>query len=142
MKTDRYTVCLIFLFLFMFIGYRYGKTTGAIGMTLSFISFLATYYSKTRVIKNEFPEQFLALGETDGAEPEILPPGYQPTNFDGLKVNNRVFKAPNGTDVVIDRNGKIKFAGPGSYLISLVGGGGYQAPGSALSKKPKWKGLF
>lgn len=142
MKTDRYTICFLLFLAFLFIGTRYNRAIGGMGISISFLAFLATYYSSARVIKNEFNDSFLSLGEEDNAIPIIQPPFHHSNKIDGLRVNNRVFKAPTGTDLKIDRNGNVSFAGPGSAMVSLIAGGGYHAPGSKLSRDEKWKKLF
>ena len=52
------------------------------------------------------------------------------TEIDGIKFLHplsppTVFKAPNGTDITIDVNGNVQFAGFGSRLVNMARNGGY-----------------
>lgn len=46
--------------------------------------------------------------------------------IDGLRIDNRRYKAVNGTDVVIMNNGEVVPAGLGSSLMQRIMGGGWE----------------
>lgn len=82
-----------------------------------------------RIRKNEYEGLMYYKGENDcGLSSEPL------KDIDGIIIKKqvapgqyqeRIFKAPDGTDIKIDKDGNVSFIGFGSKIISKMRGGGY-----------------
>jgi hypothetical protein len=80
--------------------------------------------SSARIRKNEYKGKILYKAENDcGFSPKVS------TKIDGVLIvkesSKEVFKAPNGTDIKIDKNGNVTYVGFGSKIISNTLRAGY-----------------
>lgn len=122
-KIDRYSALFVMfaigIILFVFLNDK-NKNWGLLLIILTSVLGLLTVNSAARVRQQSFDGDVEYKGENDC--------GFSPTpkkEIDGLKINNQLFKAGNGTDIVIDQSGAIKPAGFGSWIMIKASKGGY-----------------
>jgi|SRR5690554_2898362 len=86
----------------------------------SVVPLAITAMSSGRIRKNDYTGEILYKGENDckfTAEPK--------TKIDGLRIQDKIYKTANGTDIKIDKTGSVKPVGFGSKMINSLSGGGY-----------------
>ena len=84
--------------------------------------------SSAKIRRNEYKGQMYFKGEEDCGFTEKFKnevDGIMIKRNDYLMIPERIFKAPNGTDVVIDEKGNVSFAGFGSKFIGRLRNAGY-----------------
>ena len=124
---DRYSNAMIFLALSTGMSIHFLRTDkGYLSAISLLVGISPLLYLLTRPAKIHLSDEqkinpdFQVKGENDcGFKSQVI------TKIDGIKINNKRFKAVNGTDVFIKDN-SVKVCGFGSALIQSVGGGGIE----------------
>ncbi len=114
------------------LGFKPFVITGLVSFILLFAQ---TFFAKTKV-NNDSDENIFAKSENDCDAQTLLPHSVK-YNIDGVKVNGKVFKASDGTHIVVNADGSIKTKSfIGKFINSTRGG--------YLSTPPDdgWKPLF
>ena len=96
---------------------------------------IATIHHGTTVV-NKSDKKIKAKDE-DGSTVFDVNPGEYKSNIDGIKVNDTVYKLPDGVRVVVGKDGKIR-------AYSLIGGIFKATLGGVLTSAPdnSWDALF
>jgi amino acid permease len=126
---DRYSqaiILFVIVFIFFALDMKFkNRNLTFVGATIginAFIYLIIIRYSSARIHLTDKQKKDLPLqykGETDcGFTTEYK------SKIDGIKLNEKRYKAVNGTDIYISKENKIKACGPGSALIQYLAGAG------------------
>lgn len=115
------------------------KYSWYVGTAVAGVAFLVlAYFSKT-IVTNE-SENIIKVKPENACEPLVdVEPGTKHVGLDGIKSNGRVFKARNGTHIIVKKNGNITTKSlTGKMANSFLTRAGY------ISKNPDscWESLF
>ena len=125
---DRYSIIFVMIIaavvLFFVLKEKQAKYAFYILGTASFFG-IYTSSQPARIRRNDYEGLMQFKGENDCGFSDT-----PKTEIDGIKFLQplsppTVFKAPNGTDITIDVNGNVQFAGFGSRLVNMARNGGY-----------------
>lgn len=83
--------------------------------------YITMYHHGTKVI-NRYNGNVFVKGE-DGDEVFAVPSGDMKNHVDGVKVNGKVYKLPDGVRATITKNGKVFVSSVFGYLVYKVCGG-------------------
>lgn len=129
--------CLAFFILLMFC--KNAKDSWYVGGAIvGVIFFIMAYYSKTKVI-NETDNYIKAKPEDVGQPLIDVAPGTEHYGLDGVKSNGKVFKARNGTHIVVKKDGSVTTKSiTGKLFNSFLTNAGY------ITERPDsgWNPLF
>ncbi|MCO5258668.1 MAG: hypothetical protein M9916_00815 [Crocinitomicaceae bacterium] len=130
---DRWSIVFVLIIvsiILFFIILKKGNIKYAfVPLVASSITGMVIASSSARIRRNEYEGLMYYKGEKDCGLSDT------PTQkIDGVMIKRnigpgtyqeRIFKAPNGTDIKIDKEGNVSFIGFGSRFVSKIGGGGY-----------------
>ncbi|MBR5782007.1 MAG: hypothetical protein IKY27_08535 [Bacteroidales bacterium] len=113
------------------------KGSWAVATVVAFaLLFVLAYTSKAKV-NNESEEAVKAKPE-DACEPLLdVAPGAEHYGFDGIKANGKVFKAANGTHIVVKKDGSVKTKALTGKMVNAIRGGVLASPPDSC-----WNKLF
>ncbi|MBX2909418.1 MAG: hypothetical protein KF706_07285 [Chitinophagales bacterium] len=125
---DRYSIIFVMIItaviLFFLLKEEKAKyaaySIGILGIALGY-----TASQPARIRRNDYEGFIQFKGENDCGFSDTAK-----TEIDGIKFlqplsHPAIFKAPNGTDITIDKNGNVQFVGFGSRLVNMARNGGY-----------------
>lgn len=99
------------------------------------ILWIVALHHGTKVI-NRTNENVFVKGE-DGDEVFTVPSGGLKNNVDGVKVNGKVYKLPDGVRATVTKKGNIFVPSIAGSIIYLLGGGELKS-----APDPSWEKLF
>lgn len=113
------------------------KGSWAVATVVAFaLLFVLAYTSKAKVT-NESEKTVKAKPE-DACEPLLdVAPGAEHYGFDGIKANGKVFKAANGTHIVVKKDGSVKTKALTGKMVNAIRGGVLASPPDSC-----WNKLF
>lgn len=120
---DRYSVIFIALIAAIVLFFVLNENNKKWAFYLGGIALMFGGYTASRparIRKNEFEGEIQFKGENDCGFSS-----FPKREIDGVMIQNRIYKASNGTDIVIDKNGNIEPAGFGSSLMQHLNKAGY-----------------
>lgn len=129
--------CMAFFILLMFCkNTKYSWHVGTVIVGVIFL--IMAYCSKTKVTNKT--NNYINAKPENAKEPIIgVAPGTDHYGFDGIKVGNKVFKARNGTHIVVNKDGSITTKSiAGKMANSFLTNAGY------ITERPDsgWNPLF
>ena len=125
---DRYSIIFVMIIAAVVLFFVLKEGQRKYSFYLGAIAMLAGAYiasQPARIRRNDYEGLMQFKGENDCGFSDT-----PKTEIDGIKFLQplsppTVFKAPNGTDITIDVNGNVQFAGFGSRLVNMARNGGY-----------------
>lgn len=143
---DRYTqafgLVLLGIILFIFLRDKsriVGAVLGIIGF--GYLAWLSTRPGRRNNFQKKPEDIFFFKGESDcGFTEELL------DDIDGIMYKENIYKIVNGVDVVVAGSNQVDYAtikpaGPGSWIMQKIGGGGYLSmPPDDCWRYNPWRG--
>lgn len=113
------------------------KGSWAVATVVAFALLFALAYTSKSKVTNESDMAIKAKPE-DACEPLIdVAAGTDHYGFDGIKAGDKVFKAANGTHIVVKKDGSIKTKAITGKLVNVIRGGVLNTPPDSC-----WEPLF
>lgn len=139
-KVDLYALCDIaaIMCLYFLINRKFGIEHLALGLTIYVVLFSLQTYFGISVVKNKSNKTLKAKPNDESKDYLIdITPQAQTTLIEGVKIDNKVYKIPNGVRVKVNKNNKLNTNSLTGYVIyKRYGGLQKQAPDE------KWNKLF
>ena len=104
-------------------------------IVVGIIMYIVMYHNGTKVINRSNENVFVK--DEDSDEVSIVPSGRLKNNIDGVRVNGKVYKLPDGVRATITKKGKV-------FVSSIIGTIIYKVSGGELKSAPdpSWNKLF
>ncbi len=131
-----FAIAIIVILLCLFIAKKIGAKPFIItGFVSSTLVVAQIFFGKTKVTNNSGKPIYVK--PEDGSEPVKVDAGAEQYDIDGIKVNDKVYKATDGTHIVVNADGTVKTKSLTGKFLNKFGGGYLSAP-----PDEGWKPLF